>query len=195
MTLQTPRENDNDGTSSASLEAAARHVIDFNMNGLHRIEKDLFFPWLREKIGTLKDGVGDAFSEVLDEIEEERAHVSKIAIAVKEQARVASLADIDPAKRSEAISNVAQMSAALTSRTRGIMEKEETLLVPAVAALVSPKEQKNFNNKVIRKLGLLDSRLHLVGMYDAVWEVADEKERELFNEAIPYIPRMMIPRW
>ena len=87
------------------------------------------------------------------------------------------------------------MSSALSSRVGSILEREDRFLVPAVAKLVSAKEQKSFNNKVLRNLGLLDSRLYLVGMHDAVWESGNLEERELFEEAIPAIPRMMIPRW
>jgi len=71
---------------------------------------------------------------------------------------------------------------------------EDTFLVPAVAILVPDAEQKSFNNKVIRNLGILDSRLHLVGMYEAVQE-QDAAEQQLFQQEIPALPRKMIPRW
>jgi hypothetical protein len=51
------------------------------------------------------------------------------------------------------------------------------------------------HNQLIRKLGIWDSRLHLVGMHEAVWEMNSEDERKLFEEVIPSIPRMVIPRW
>ena len=76
-----------------------------------------------------------------------------------------------------------------------MMERENNLLVPAIAQIVPESEQKKFNNKVLKNLGLLDSRLHLVGMHEAVWESNIEKEKELFQKAIPSIPQMMIPRW
>jgi len=76
-----------------------------------------------------------------------------------------------------------------------MMEKENTLLVPAIAQIVTESEQKSFNNKVLRSLGILDSRLHLVGMHEAVLESKNPKEQELFRHAIPSIPQMMIPRW
>ena len=69
------------------------------------------------------------------------------------------------------------------------MEQENTLLVPAVAQIVPEAEQKSFNNRVLRNLGLLDSRLHLVGMHEAVWESNNSKEKELFEQAIPSIPQ------
>ena len=72
---------------------------------------------------------------------------------------------------------------------------EDSLLVPIVAKVVPDSEQKSFNNQVIRNLGLFDSRLHLVGMHEAVWELNDDNERKLFEESIPRVPRMLIPRW
>ena len=74
-----------------------------------------------------------------------------------------------------------------------MLQREESLLIPLVAKVVPMSEQKSFNNRVIRKLGVLDSRLHLVGMHEAVRD--NETEELLFQEMIPSIPRMMIPRW
>ena len=76
-----------------------------------------------------------------------------------------------------------------------MMERENTFLVPAIALIVPESEQKSFNNKVLMSLGILDSRLHLVGMHEAVWKSNNSKEKELFKRAIPSIPQMMIPRW
>jgi len=178
-----------------NIEKAAHHVIDFNMKGLHSVESELFFPWIRTKIEYVGNEVGQALECVLKEIEEERYHLENLGYALKEQAKIASSSESDTMKRHQAISNVAQMSADMTSRTRRIMETEENILVPIVGEFISAGEQKSFNSKVIRKLGLLNSRLHLVGMYDAVWEDADIKERDLFIDTIPYLPRAMIPRW
>lgn len=86
------------------------------------------------------------------------------------------------------------MSADLASLVRHIMKLEDTFLVPAVAILTPVSQQRAFNNKVIRSLGILDSRVHLVGMYDAVLEQGED-EQALFQQEIPAIPRYMIPRW
>ncbi|KAL7542736.1 hypothetical protein ACHAXR_012033 [Thalassiosira sp. AJA248-18] len=72
---------------------------------------------------------------------------------------------------------------------------QETLIVPAIARVVSSKVQKSFNSKVLLNLGLLESRLHLVGMHDAVWESGIEAEKRKFEHEIPYVARMMIERW
>ena len=102
---------------------------------------------------------------------------------------------LDPSTRTNAIQGIASDSASLEQYARSMMERENNLLVPAIAQIVPESEQKKFNNKVLKNLGLLDSRLHLVGMHEAVWESNIEKEKELFQKAIPSIPQMMIPRW
>jgi hypothetical protein len=76
-----------------------------------------------------------------------------------------------------------------------MLQLEDKLLVPTIARIVPASEQKSFNDKVIRNLGILDSRLHLVGMYEAVWELNNEEERRLFQQSIPSLPQRMIPRW
>jgi hypothetical protein len=72
---------------------------------------------------------------------------------------------------------------------------EDGLLVPTIARFVPDKVQRQLNDRVIRSLGVWDSRLHLVGMYEAVWELNDEQEKQLFRKSIPSIPQRMIPRW
>ena len=83
-----------------------------------------------------------------------------------------------------------------------MMERENRLLVPAVAKMVPEAKQKSFNNRVLLGLGVLDSRLHLVHMHEAVFggDAIDDAldmdtERRLFRSAIPSIPQKMIARW
>lgn len=72
---------------------------------------------------------------------------------------------------------------------------QETLVVPAISVVVPSKSQKSFNNRVLLKLGVLESRVHLVGMHDAVWESQIESEKAKLETEIPYVARMMIERW
>lgn len=71
----------------------------------------------------------------------------------------------------------------------------ESLIVPALSHVVPTKIQKSFNNKVLLSLGILESRLHLVGMHDAVWESGMDVEKKMFDSEIPYVARVMIERW
>ena len=81
----------------------------------------------------------------------------------------------------------------LASQATDMLHTENTLLVPLVAHFIPTADQKAFNNKVIRHLGIWDSRLHLVGMHEAVME--QPEEIPVFQQTIPYLPRSMIPRW
>jgi hypothetical protein len=100
-----------------------------------------------------------------------------------------------PALRTDAVISIARDAAELETVARTMMETENSLLVPSVAEVVPEGEQKSFNNKVLRNLGILDSRLHLVGMHEAVWESNITEEKEMFKQAIPFIPQGLIPRW
>lgn len=114
------------------------------------------------------------------------------------QNNVASVAS-DPSAselaRAEAVEKMVVQSSAIAEHARAMLRLEDALLVPTVARLVPESEQKSFNSKVIRMLGLFDSRTHLVGMHEAVWELDNKAERKLFQESIPSIPQYMIPRW
>ena len=61
---------------------AVDHVIDFNLRGLQRIENDLFFPWLRNKLtegNEISAEVKQSFGNVLDIIDKERRKVEELA--------------------------------------------------------------------------------------------------------------------
>jgi hypothetical protein len=207
--------------SIPNLKNAADYVVGFNMKGLHKIERDLFFPWVRRKVDSMSEpDVAKAFSSIMDQLDSERREIEKLGdsvVSVQEwtllsfasarsiiwlthllQSNLASIA-ADPSAsaqtRADAIIGVAYKSAMIVEYGRSMLRKEDSLLVPAVARIVPESEQKSFNNKVIRTLGVFDSRLHLVGMHEAVWDLENISEREIFQEAIPSIPRMMIPRW
>jgi len=200
----------NMSTNKNSLTTAVNYVIDFNLKGLQRIENDLFFPWLREKLTTpsvdakgklvvreMNNAVIGAFRTVLDEIDYDRSKVAKLAAKLKEQANLIASSSVDNDMYTSATSNIVDLSTNISTLMRSISTKEECLLIPAVAKLVSSKEQKSFNSRVLRKLGFLEARIHLVGMHDAVHDdsYGNEEERALFEHEIPALPKMMISRW
>jgi hypothetical protein len=192
LATRTNLKNTND------LQKATDYVIGFNLKGLHKIEADLFFPWMRQQLTSIstKKDLKEAFGTVMDELEKDRQRIAQFGKTISQNAAIANDASNAPALRTDAIEAVAYQSAMLEECARSMMELEDTLLVPAVAALVPEREQKSFNNRVLAGLGLWDSRLHLVSMYEAV--LVDEnslKEQALFRKAIPSVPQMMIPRW
>lgn len=185
-------------SGTKQLQEATDYVIDFNLRGLHKVEADLFFPWMRQQLTSRPNDrdVSKAFSAAMTELEEDRLKVAELGRSIRQNADLAGDSRKPREARSNAIQTVADQSAQLQDYARRMMVLEDSCLVPGIAALVPEKEQKSFNNKVLRGLGILDSRLHLVSMYEAV--TADEnslKEEKLFQQAIPSVPQMMIPRW
>lgn len=178
------------------LKEASSYVVDFNMKGLHKIETQLFFPWIREKLTTLKEReLSTAFATVMDQLETDQRRVAELGHAISKSAELACNPNNSATLRSEAMHILAEQSGQLEKTARSMMELEDNFLVPAIARVVPEAEQKSFSNKVLRNLGLMDSRLHLVGMYEAVNELDDALEKDLFEQSIPSIPQMMIPRW
>merc|ERR1712008_655296 len=68
----------------------------------------------------------------------------------------------------EAASDILRLSSSISTLLQSISHKEECYLVPALATIVPSSQQKSFNSRVLCKLGLMDARVHLVRMYDAV---------------------------
>jgi hypothetical protein len=95
--------------------------------------------------------------------------------------------------RTRAIEKVAKNAAAIADSAQAMLSREIDIVIPVVARLFTESEQKSLNNQVIRKLGILDSRLHLVGMYEAI--VNNVYEKQLFQKVIPSLPQKLIPRW
>ena len=76
-----------------------------------------------------------------------------------------------------------------------MLAREIDLIMPTVAVSVPEKEQKKFNNQVIKFLGVLEARVHLVHMHEVVEATNSKQEQKLWEESIPSLPRSMIPRW
>jgi len=109
----------------------------------------------------------------------------------------------DSDSQREALLSVAKSASTLHSLLRSSYDIQERLIVPAVALYVTEKDQNAISFHVLRSLGIFESRKHLVGMREAVWEYTQSRktlsdaidERSLFNEVIPSIPRNLLPRW
>lgn len=191
-------EGDDSETMAKALQQAADYVVGFNMKGLHRIEADLMFPWMREKLTSIKDLAGEVsreFSGVMSQLESDRKSLVELGDSIIKSVAVATDTKSNHGRRNEAFQDVIEKSASMQSYAKNMMDVENNLLVPAIAKIVPESEQHSFNNKVLRNLGLLDSRLHLVAMYEAIEESGNAEEKALFEQAIPSIPQMMIPRW
>lgn len=65
------------------LRDAADYVVGFNMKGLHKIEKDLFFPWVRGKMTSVGESdLAKAFGDVMDELESDRKTIEQLGASL-----------------------------------------------------------------------------------------------------------------
>jgi hypothetical protein len=61
-----------------SLQKASDYVVGFNMKGLHKTEKELFFPWARKTVKAKNADLGKAFEMVMDALDSERKKIEKL---------------------------------------------------------------------------------------------------------------------
>lgn len=182
------------------------HVVGFNMKGLNRVESKLFFPWLKEKLDLIPDeGAKQAFQRVLktatkqQEVLKEKAKdmvsssEEKISIRAKFMLCAHQNTQTNALASQATTEDLSLLVTTMVSTLEEIARIQTAYLIPAIATLVPEPEQVSFNSKVLRNMGILDSRTYLVGMYEAIQ--GDTEEIELFEKEIPFIPRYMIPRW
>jgi hypothetical protein len=176
------------------------HVVDFNLKGLYRIEDDVFLPWLRSKLSSNQiesDDVKKAFQIVIDDVDRDRKRVKQMASKIITEAESAVDVSMNESAVKKAVVEIKGQSEMLSQVLKSIKDRQDKFLVPGLMRVVTPREQKSFNTKVLRSLGIFESRKHLVGMHDAVYDpqYGDADERLLFVEQIPSVARMMIERW
>lgn len=195
-------EGEGASDSLAALEQAANYVVNFNMAGLFRIHSKICEKFLREhlcetnSIGPFTDdgdasAETDAFKKLVDKFDEHRVQSEKAGRVLYERAKRASTSS----NKQQLLNDIARSSTQLLDQLTKMRNLHENLIVPSISRVVPSKVQKSFSNKVLYSLGLLESRLHLVGMHDAVWESGIGDEKKKFESEIPYVARVMIERW
>ena len=101
------------------LKKASEYVVGFNLKGLHKIEADLFFPWMKEKLTSIDswdaskefDSVMDLLKEINDEgmtvfvitHEEEVAEQTKRIVRLKDGVIISDTADASLGANAKAI--------------------------------------------------------------------------------------------
>jgi len=163
------------------LVQAHSFLWGFNWAALEKIESTLFFPWLRTSLPR-------SVHRTLATFERERRSILQLG----EDLRVACV-DISQTGNTQSLEIASTLTMEINSRTRDLMNMQEGLVMPYVSAYVPAKEQKKFNNKVIKSLGIVNSQIHLVSMADAVANSAEEKAK--FKKQIPSVAQAMIPVW
>ena len=222
-----------------ALLQATDYVINFNMAGLFRIQSDMFVTFLRkhlcdkaslgramtgssyldynsnEQLGNDVDVavVADAFRTVIDSMDTHRRRSQGIGnelILLASKTSTLSSSSSSQHNQQKLLNDIVTLSRELVDQLTYMRQIQEDIIVPAISKVVPSSVQKSFNTKVLLNLGLFESRVHLVGMYDTVWElntdnssknnndnssVDGEEERRKFETEIPYVARKMIGRW
>lgn len=154
-------------------------VFDFNWKACMRVERELFFPWLQTMLPKSLNYLFEDLYTKHDTIN------SLIKMLERQCATIAS----DPKGYSRARDLVNE----LRDCAMFIQAVQESTFIPYITAYVDKKEQEKFNNRVIARLGLLESQIHLVSMREAI--AGNRVEEEMFKQQIPYVARSLIPLW
>jgi hypothetical protein len=174
------------------ISSCQQFVCGFNWGALNKIDQTIFFPWLEDLLPPI------ARPLILD-IRHEHSKVEQLAQCMAQESAllVGAVTGIGAGAVGTGVGaglrRLEDMILQMTSCVQKIQEVQETVFVPYVASYVTVKEQEKFNMKVIRKLGLIDSQVHLVSMLDALRDLPEELQA--FQEQIPAVPRLLIPVW
>jgi hypothetical protein len=155
------------------------HVFGFNWNALMRVEKDIFFPWLTD---ILPPSSQDLIVNIVQK------HDSIYSLSKKLKSLCSSP---EVFHKNEAV--IHKILNELHDCALTIQNTQENYLVPYISAYISKKEQNKFNRKVLSSLGLLNSQIHLVSMFEAIKD--KPQEMKIFNNQMPSVARALIPVW
>lgn len=101
------KTNPSDARECESLKEATDYVIGFNLRGLHAIEADLFFPWMKQKLISVDDkDLAKAFGTVMDQVEDDRKKVAKLGVSIVSSLSIASIQAFGNVHRSILTSNI-----------------------------------------------------------------------------------------
>jgi len=190
--LSTSTVNDDD---IAKLRTAVEYVVGFNLKGMTRVENEVMIPFLRKQLieqhHTNNDNVLQrSFDTIIDHLELEQQYISQIgyqliaAVAEEESKQV----DFDLL-----LDDIIEMANKILIHAQALLERKNNVIIPAMTHLVPAHKQRSTISKIMSSLGVLDSRLHLVGFHEAIKD--NKVELKLWNENIPFVARKVIHLW
>ena len=67
-----------------TIQSAVDYVVGFNMKGLHKIEKDLFFPWVRETTcrAVEEEEICRAITDIMKKLESDRRKLEAVGASM-----------------------------------------------------------------------------------------------------------------
>ena len=155
------------------------HVFGFNWNALIKVEKDIFFPWLTTILP-------ESSQELMVNIIKKHNNIDSLSKKLRSLCASSTVFYKNEATVHSILNDLQDCAV-------DIQNTQETFLVPFISAYISKKEQNKFNRKVLSSLGLLNSQIHLVGMFEAIKN--NPQEMTVFNNQMPSVARALIPVW
>ena len=162
------------------LQRCQAFVCDFNWGALMRVENEIFYPWLRDLLPEQSKVLAQEFT---------KSHAQVRSLSSRLRAECKNVRHGSPDTFHRVLNTLEEMRT-VAHRSQDL---QENIFVPFIAAYVPVKEQEVFNRRVIKKLGLLEAQVHLVGMRDAIDGNVVEQKR--FREQIPRVVQASIPVW
>ena len=153
-------------------------VCNFSWKALMRVEKEIFYPWLRDILPIQSTALANEFTIM---------HELARKLSDRLITECTKVKHWDSTSYDKPLLTIQEMQLAL-NRSRKF---QENVYVPFIASHIETREQEIFNRRVIRKLGVLESQIHLVGMRECITD--NKNERKMFRQQIPKMVQTMIP--
>ena len=197
---------------SQQIQKCFNFVYGFNWRALMKVEASMFFPWVKNLLPS-------KYSHLLNNITVEHDAVRELSLKFEQKCseyndkvtkrKLAYTPSKDKKKKvaypklmeqqtinlehQNFLLSIEDILNQMQSRALRIQDVQEYVLVPFIAAYVNKKAQDVFNRKVISSLGLINSQIHLVSMYEAIKD--DAAEYSKFKKQIPRVAQAVVPLW
>lgn len=197
---------------SQQIQKCFNFVYGFNWRALMKVEASMFFPWVKNLLPS-------KYSHLMNNITVEHDAVKELSLRLEQKCseyndkvakrKLAYTPSNDKTKKvaspklmEQQMINLEHQNFLLSiedilnqmqSRALRVQDVQENVLVPFIAAYVNKKAQDVFNRKVITSLGLINSQIHLVSMYEAIKD--DAVEYSKFKKQIPKVAQAVVPLW
>ena len=179
-------------SSAERVMGSFNFVVGFSWKGLMRVEAEIFFPWLQKLLP-------ESARTIMADIVQQHAIIN--ALSGKMQQHCASLLTQSGTQQQQqqveaqlsTFRHIDDLLGQMQTCALRIQSVQESVFVPYISAFVSRQDQEVFNRRVISRLGLLDSQVLLVSMWDAIQ--GQPKEIKMYEQQIPRLLRVVLPVW
>lgn len=173
-------------TKLDQINGCHKFLCDFNWKALMRVESELFFPWLLEILPL-------SAKPLIQDLLNQHTTIRIISNKVNDMCILLYKNNANNTLKQSDIRNIDNLLTDMMNCALKIQTAQEYVFVPYIASFISIKEQERFNRRVISRLGLLDSQIHIVSMVEAIKD--QPKEMKKFKEQIPIVAQKLIPIW